>query len=572
MKFTNKALAALIIFIVTFPLSAQIRDKVVMVEPNLYEGTDEVFAEISDFFDEQGEVALAKYFEEMDNAVYSSGFIVKSENGDVFLITSSKAVNQSESINIIFHPNESNEYKLANIPVLYLDPNYKIAISLLNENDIPESAILTFSDEAVTQDMRVFSAGYPDLLGKPSWQLTDGYVTNDSLSLNVVIDESISKVLQHSSQTDSGSDGGPLLVRDAKGSFSVVGINLWKSFSRESVNFALPLNAVENVIAQASEISENRDDPEFRRKELENLCKILASELKSDNPKYSDLRRFISYSFLPAEGWNSFQYVLETEENEEYLKQWIDDFINYSSIETMRSAIFYRFIQNIETVRNEYLSIYFSEINFSDLQKIGRLNEIRTDFLVNGEPFEISWKFEFGTWRISDANLRKNFVVAKSYIAPPISTAEVVVNTEVDASEGDLEDDSEKAQSDDSTTEIVVAEKSEFNSDEKVEAPEKPDGNLHFGFNVLLPGVSHYSAGRLNEGVLYTIAGIGGIGIYFFSEYMHGRALAEYHSLTLPDQRQYALEVVQTYETLRIAGFSAWAGSIVVSIISEIIQ
>jgi serine protease Do len=392
-------------FVSTIP--AQIRDYIVIVEPNFHASTEEVFVEISSFFEVQGVIELSDYFESFTERGYGSGFVFFDTEGNRFIITNRHVVNQAENVNITVFNEDGSATTHNNLPIEYIDLELDIAVISIPEEFQGFNEGLRLHEQDVLDGQTVWSAGYPSLLNNPSWQFARGIVTNQSVNIPQLIDPDISSVIQHSAPIDPGNSGGPLLIsiNSENTEFEVVGINTWKVYNRDSAYFALPAVQIESVVEKAkSKIREN-ESGEKLKEDLIKACKILASELQSDTTDWDSLYNYISYQFIGDAGWNSFLYVLETSDDEEEVNYWKDRLINGSPIETMRVAIFIQFAQEMMRSKGEKGRIEFQEINFSDESNWDTVNTVRTNFKINDEIKEIVWVYEFGYWRIQSTQL-----------------------------------------------------------------------------------------------------------------------------------------------------------------------
>ena len=100
------------------------------------------------------------------------------------------------------------------------------------------------------------------------WQFAKGVVTNSSAKINDLLDSNISSLIQHSAQIDSGNSGGPLLIKSSnKIGYSVVGINTWKAFYRDSTNFAIPSSVIKSMIERINqEVDDDKEEDIARNK------------------------------------------------------------------------------------------------------------------------------------------------------------------------------------------------------------------------------------------------------------------------------------------------------------------
>ena len=139
-------------------------------------------------------------------------------------------VEQAETVDVEFSLPDNSSKTFATCPVVGVHDDFDVAfIALPEEVNIPT---LDITDKSITDGTPVFSAGFPALGDKPSWQLGQGIVSNASAQIKSLTNGKELPLVQHTAQVDAGSSGGPLLIRDenAAAGFAVVGINTWKAF------------------------------------------------------------------------------------------------------------------------------------------------------------------------------------------------------------------------------------------------------------------------------------------------------------------------------------------------------
>lgn len=126
--------------------------------------------------------------------------------------------------------------------VVYVDDRYDLAIVELDDSTAPASAFALEPRPVRDQD-EVIASGYPGIGGNPSYQVTRGHVSNQS----VIVDETEAvPYIQHTAPIDPGSSGGPLT--SAHG--TLIGINTLKLRDREGVGMAVPADAITRAFTQ----------------------------------------------------------------------------------------------------------------------------------------------------------------------------------------------------------------------------------------------------------------------------------------------------------------------------------
>jgi hypothetical protein len=304
-------------------------------------------------------------------------------------------------MDIVFENDDGSETVYRNCPILYVDNEIDMAVVQFPEAKKVFSDGFKIDTDLKTERTEVFSAGYPHLLNRPGWQLSVGIISNEKAYVPEMIDPKITYLIQHTATIDPGNSGGPLLVEDESSppGYSVIGINAWKITNRENVNFSIPTNIAALTFGKAKEIETLSKDIVRLKEELIKCAKIFSAELKSDEPDFEIIYRYISYAIVGENGWDSFLKVLNNAADRTEREFWEQSFF-YDPILTMKNAVFYRFWTDVSK-NTDLLKISFEGIHVADEGKIGTPSEIRTNYLIGGKTTEIAWAFEYGNWRIT---------------------------------------------------------------------------------------------------------------------------------------------------------------------------
>src|SRR5690606_28710859 len=135
----------------------------------------------------------------------------------------------------------------------------------------------------------VIATGFPGMIGRPSYQTTRGYVSNESFRLEEDASRPLTYV-QHTAPIDPGSSGGPLTDEGGH----VLGVNTMKVTNREAVGLAVPASAILATIRRADDLAVRSSSVERRREAARLACLSFVAELASEAPRMSVLEPMIS--------------------------------------------------------------------------------------------------------------------------------------------------------------------------------------------------------------------------------------------------------------------------------------
>ena len=183
---------------------------------------------------------------------FGSGFITVWRDGAagalarVFVVTNRHVVGMASKVRVVLGGTASS----IEADVAYVDDRYDLAVLSLGaatEGEAKEQAAFSsgfaLSDAPVHDQDQVVASGYPGIDGKPSYQVTRGFVSNERFELDDEGGEEL--YIQHTAPIDPGSSGGPLTAPDGK----VLGVNTLKVRHRENVGLAVPASIVAGVLA-----------------------------------------------------------------------------------------------------------------------------------------------------------------------------------------------------------------------------------------------------------------------------------------------------------------------------------
>lgn len=257
-----------LLLLIAVNLSAQgLRHSVCIVEPEFTEQEKAFMSDYSLYLSRAGMNSASRMLSSYKNeGCFGSGVVIATDKGK-YILTNLHVVGYAQTATLTFQLHDKT-LRYAHCRVAHTSPTCDLAmVELPAECDM--IALPLFTGE-VTDDMSIAAAGFPGLANKPSWQLTRGYVSNARLDLDG--HERATHIIQHTASIDPGSSGGPLLFKDEKGKYSIVGINTWKAFYREGVGLAM---GIEDITAFEQTMS-TPSDPEY--KALERLQAMIGED------------------------------------------------------------------------------------------------------------------------------------------------------------------------------------------------------------------------------------------------------------------------------------------------------
>ncbi|MBX3199243.1 MAG: trypsin-like peptidase domain-containing protein [Labilithrix sp.] len=208
--------------------------------------------------------------------------------------------------------------------VVYSNPIHDLAVLRPTKGDLAVREGFAFSRAPAKDQQVVIATGFPGLVGRPSYQTTKGYVSNESFKL----DDGTRPLtyLQHTAPIDPGSSGGPLTDESGR----VLGVNTLKVAGRDSVGLAVPSRFVLDTLRAAASIEARHASPPDREKSARLACLAFLAELGAAEPRMLVLEQMISNHLVGDTGLDAAS-ALGGEEAFEQL--W-----NTDSVRAMRIA------------------------------------------------------------------------------------------------------------------------------------------------------------------------------------------------------------------------------------------
>ena len=134
--------------------------------------------------------------------------------------------------------------------LVYADPVTDVAILRFSEE--PKGVFeegLSFRLEPADEQESVIAAGFPGVGVHPSFQVSEGSVSNAKFGADAEDGDPAIALVQHTAPIDPGNSGGPLL--DTQG--RLLGMNTFKIVGRENVGLAIPTAKIQQVFLGCEE-------------------------------------------------------------------------------------------------------------------------------------------------------------------------------------------------------------------------------------------------------------------------------------------------------------------------------
>ena len=399
----RKVYSLLVVFLLAMSIQAQneLRRKVVVVRPVLYDSSVDFLLGFSDLLMKEGYKGAARFLKDYAKGGFGTGFVyADSVTGKKYVITNRHVVALAQSVTIEFRDNERNVSSYKDCPVAIVDEDIDLAAIALPDNITVGS--LRFADETPTEGRDVFTAGYPGLGDNPSWQFGKGVVSNAHF-----YDEELSKVggntilIQHTAQIDAGSSGSPLLIQSAtdKNEYLVVGINTWKAYARENANFAIPTADIrlfcKKYLSSAHTAKDNI------RQRAETFVGLAEQD-------YKEIVPFIAYDYIASVAPSQFESwykTFPTNVREDIMQQLFRN----NPIEGVRMALAYAVREKMRTKK-----ISIEPVDNNSDSNTAETAEVAMK--CNGKPATSKWIKEQGQWRLTELS----FFRPKSYLSQSI--------------------------------------------------------------------------------------------------------------------------------------------------------
>ena len=266
-----------------------------------------------------------EFYQARADGAFGSGFVLvtrtSSGSTDVLVVTNRHVVDLGDRAALELADGTS----LGNADIVYSSPTHDLAI-LRPKAKLAMAEGFAFSRAPARDQQTVIATGFPGLVGRPSYQTTRGYVSNESFKL----DDGTRPLtyLQHTAPIDPGSSGGPLTDESGR----VLGVNTLKVSGRDSVGLAVPSRFVLDTLRAAEAIESRHASAADRQKAARLACLAFVGELGASEPRMLVLEQMLSNHLVGREGLDAAA-MLAGEEGFERL--WNDDSVRAMRIATL---------------------------------------------------------------------------------------------------------------------------------------------------------------------------------------------------------------------------------------------
>jgi S1-C subfamily serine protease len=391
------------------PPRRELTDVVYIVEAQFHAQTRRLFSSLADEVGRQSgpvsQALAAQYRGLADKGAAGTGWLYRVDDHTKYVITNAHVVRQAEVVTLRRILANGGQQIISGCSILFVDDLHDLAVI-----DVPPSANLPDAGLELGGDVSngddVFTSGFPGLFGEQSYRYDKGIVNQARLQSSVF--SRYDHIIQHNAQINHGSSGGPLLVAavsDRKptdfSEYKVVGVNVAKAASEDNVNFAIPIKYVQDVIGLANQVKATSGDGNTFMATLELRGQDLARELRSAQPDYEKIRRFVSYLLVSQVGLEAFATSMQQLAPDKRTLLMTEFLID--PVETLRTSVVLLFWQML-ALNGDLSSLDYKEI--TDKSEARQAKQARTNYTVKEKIHTISWTFEHGNWRISNLSVR----------------------------------------------------------------------------------------------------------------------------------------------------------------------
>jgi len=319
---------------------------------------------------------------------FGSGFIMVHRNDKgtrAFVVTNRHVVDHAEDAEIGF--GDGTTFK--NCEIVYSSEKHDLAVVAL-----PASATTLFKGGFVptkadpVDRASVIASGYPALGNTPSYQVTDGKISNAKFTMP---GDHASLLIQHTAAIDPGSSGGPLTNEAG----DLVGVNVALATGRNSVFLAVPATAVQETVRFAHALVTKRRESSFMSKDLDETCRQFANEVASDDGRPSS---YVSNQLVADRGIESYAVVANNPTVGPSVQKMFED----DPMAAIRASVVFRMVVEWKVAGFVPRTCTLLPVDSSRLTD-GR--PVRVSFKGNGGELELRWTFEQGRWRVEGGDV-----------------------------------------------------------------------------------------------------------------------------------------------------------------------
>lgn len=238
------------------------------------------------------------FYKARAEGAFGSGFFLvrKGDKGEseVLVVTNRHVVELGDQAGLELADGTS----LGNAEIVYSNPAHDLAV-LRPAKKLGLKEGFAFADQPAKDQQTVIATGFPGMIGRPSYQTTKGYVSNESFKLEE--GERPLTYVQHTAPIDPGSSGGPLTDESGK----ILGVNTLKVTGRENVGLAVPSKYVISTLQIAEGIDAHHANAPARAKDARIACLGFIAEMGLPEPRMLVVEQMISNHLVGTDGLES---------------------------------------------------------------------------------------------------------------------------------------------------------------------------------------------------------------------------------------------------------------------------
>ena len=400
----KKQILTFLALILAFAASAQtLRETVAIVRPKLSESTQTFLTDFGKSLRGDGFHAAADVLQNYGKGSFGTGFAYRDKhNNRLYIITNRHVVEQADRVDIEFSLPDNSTKRFDACPVVGVHDDFDLAFIALPEGaNVPA---LETTDQGITDGTTVFTAGFPALEDRPSWQFGQGIVSNANALIKSLTNSKELPLIQHTAQVDAGSSGGPLLIRDEQAAtgYAVIGINTWKAAGRENTNFAIPARAIDDLLQNYpsnTQLLLTRDEVSKRATEM----------LRAAQSSYQAMMPFVSYQYVSNISADTFyDLVIASDPATDAMESCFEQ---GSPLEGIRIGL-------ADIICRQFSGKNYTFSTVASLDTLARKTEVV--YTAGNKSISTQWMMEQGRWRLVDAeNVKASNIepngISKSY-------------------------------------------------------------------------------------------------------------------------------------------------------------
>ena len=375
----------------SFGQAAALREYVGLITIQYHPEVVSLMTRVRDNFQRRGLTDAARGIDTQLQGLSGSGFIFVAPDGRNFVLTNEHVVSHAHSLSITFERQDGGRTTFDRLNVLMVDEENDLAILYFEDDRRPFRQGLRFSTTGAEEGGEVFAAGFPGMGTAAVWQFSSGRVSNAFVRLprSFESDETIGPFIQHTAPIDFGNSGGPLLVA-ASGvptGFAVVGINTLSARWRQAANFAIPINRVNDFIAEALS-TEPRDERALVARRVDDFLR----GLDPNRAVFEHIAGFLSNECAATNA--EFATIELVNRAPRTVVAEIDRIYSNSFPQGMRASVGWLIENTMRTSRGA-LNVSLDSITPNDL------GGFTVAFDVNGRIVQSEWIREYGIYRMN---------------------------------------------------------------------------------------------------------------------------------------------------------------------------